>query len=313
MIARRFFSVLVIGLALGAPAGALDLSLPAAARMTAASQSPLDSHSMAVTPWEDGRLELVITKGAVSRQAWVLPATSLTTLQILEPLRTQLEADGYVILFECADVACGGFDFRYALPLLPEPDMHVDLGDYRYLAAERPGDPVTERLSLVVSRSASAGYVHITRVGPGDTTAPIVEAPTEVIAEEPPKPGTLASLLTEAGRAVLEDLVFDRGADALQDNVFPSLIELADYLTRNPEITVVLVGHTDAEGTLENNVALSLRRAQAVADRLIRAYGIPEGQLRAEGVGYLAPRAPNSTEEGRAANRRVEVIKTTTE
>jgi len=74
---------------------------------------------------------------------------------------------------------------------------------------------------------------------------------------------------------------------------------------------VVLVGHTDASGALAPNIALSRARAQAVRAALV-ALGAKADQIGAEGAGYLAPRATNLTPEGRAQNRRVEVMLTPT-
>ena len=71
---------------------------------------------------------------------------------------------------------------------------------------------------------------------------------------------------------------------------------------------VALVGHTDAQGSLDANIALSKRRAQAVADRLVAGHGVARAQLQAEGMGWLAPVATNLTPEGREANRRVEAV-----
>ena len=76
----------------------------------------------------------------------------------------------------------------------------------------------------------------------------------------------------------------------------------------NPTITVAIVGHTDAVGSLAGNTALSKRRAESVRARLIEDYGVDPEQLQADGVGYLAPIASNLTDAGRAANRRVDVI-----
>jgi OOP family OmpA-OmpF porin len=75
---------------------------------------------------------------------------------------------------------------------------------------------------------------------------------------------------------------------------------------------VALVGHTDALGSLAGNTDLSRARAVSVRERLIAEYAVPAAQLTAEGVGYLAPRATNQTEDGRARNRRVEAIVTST-
>ena len=91
-------------------------------------------------------------------------------------------------------------------------------------------------------------------------------------------------------------------------DVFASLAELADWLARTPDVAVAIVGHTDADGSLEGNIAISRRRAQAVVDRLVADYGVPAGQLTAAGMGYLAPVASNLTPDGRAANRRVEAV-----
>ncbi|MFN3845176.1 MAG: OmpA family protein, partial [Paracoccaceae bacterium] len=67
-----------------------------------------------------------------------------------------------------------------------------------------------------------------------------------------------------------------------------------------------------ASGGLEGNIALSRKRAEAVRQYLIKEHGIPAKQLEAQGVGYLAPRASNQTDDGREKNRRVEVMVTST-
>jgi OOP family OmpA-OmpF porin len=112
---------------------------------------------------------------------------------------------------------------------------------------------------------------------------------------------------------VLADLSFETGSSRLSAGPFPALDELAAYMAANPGRSVTLVGHTDASGALEPNVALSRARARAVRERLIADYGIAAGRIAADGVGYLMPLAPNVTEEGRALNRRVEAVVTSTE
>jgi OOP family OmpA-OmpF porin len=252
-------------------------------------------------------------EGTVTRRVWRIPSESLTTLQILDPLRDELEAAGYAVDFECADVACGGFDFRFALDLIGEPDMHVDLGDFRYLAASRDGT----RVALVVSRSEAAGFVHLTAVAPADATAPAVPvepvAPATVTLPDAVPAGSLAATLAAEGHAVLEGLDFGTGDSQLGPGPFPALDELAAWLQANPGQRAILVGHTDASGALDANVAISRARAQSVRGRLIEAYGIAPERLSADGVGYLSPRAPNDTEAGRQANRRVEVVLTATQ
>jgi OOP family OmpA-OmpF porin len=122
----------------------------------------------------------------------------------------------------------------------------------------------------------------------------------------------MASLLTTIGRAPLEDLTFLTGSSHLGDETFASLSELATFLNSNPDKSVALVGHTDATGSLADNMALSKKRAKSVVQRLVTVYGVPANQLEAAGVGYLVPRASNLTKGGRDQNRRVEVILTST-
>ncbi|NBC95095.1 MAG: OmpA family protein, partial [Deinococcus-Thermus bacterium] len=119
----------------------------------------------------------------------------------------------------------------------------------------------------------------------------------------------LTAGLEADGHAVLWDLDFRTGETALGPGPFGSLDALAAYLRARPEVRVVLVGHTDAEGALAANVDLSRRRARAARDRLVADHGIAPGRLSAEGVGYLAPIASNASPEGRERNRRVEVVK----
>ena len=76
-----------------------------------------------------------------------------------------MTAAGYAVLFQCETVTCGGFDFRFGIDILAEPDMHVDLGDFRFLAAERVINGKPETLSLMISRSALLGFVQMTEVG----------------------------------------------------------------------------------------------------------------------------------------------------
>jgi len=80
-------------------------------------------------------------------------------------------------------------------------------------------------------------------------------------------------------------------------------------LKENPEIKLYVVGHTDNVGSLKYSMELSLERAKAVIEALVKDYAIEREKLRAFGVGFLAPVASNETEEGKAKNRRIELLK----
>jgi outer membrane protein OmpA-like peptidoglycan-associated protein len=294
-----------------APLAALVLEFPAPAQQTAERLSAFDSHRIAISPYREGSIDRIVAEGFLQQRAWRVGQGRLTTLELLAPIRAQIEADGFDVLFECADRGCGGFDFRFEADVLPQPEMYVDIGDFRYLAARRSG-PNPEYLSVVVSRSAAAGFVQLTRIGPPDESVVLELDGTgaeELEGFEPAEIGSeISARLLEEGHSTLAGLRFETGSAELSGGPYEALDQLAEFLREDPARRVVLVGHTDAEGALEGNIALSRRRAEAVAERMVSGYGIAPGRITAEGVGYLAPVASNRSEDGRRANRRVEAV-----
>lgn len=295
-----------------APVLALDLTLPGNARATAETVSDPDSYALPTGPYSSGKLPVRMLEGRVSRQAWRMDGQNMTTLQMFAPLREQLQAAGFNILFECADEDCGGFDFRFEIEVLPAPDMYVSLSDFRHLSARRGAD---EHVSLLVSRTGSAGFVQLIQVtaAGSDRRVPNVTVRPSQTVPAVSDDGDLAQRLTTQGHAILNDLEFATGSSDLSDGNYPSLDALGAFMRDNPEARIALVGHTDAVGALDGNIALSKRRAASVLERMVSAHGVPRERMDAEGMGYLSPVAPNTTPEGREANRRVEVILLNTE
>lgn len=260
--------------------------------------------------WDGQRVPVISVEGNVTQQSWQIAAPDLTLVQLLRPLREQLRNAGYDVLFECETNDCGGFDFRFGIKVLPPPNMFVNLTDFRQLSAWRTlEDGSEEAISLLVSRSGEAGFVQMTYVGQevetvGTAGAPRLQTATSAVG--------LGGNLEDNGHAVLEGLSFERGSARLSEGPFGSLQELADYLDERPDLKIALVGHTDAEGSLDGNIALSKRRAASVLERLVTEHDVDRTRMEAQGMGYLSPIANNLTEEGRTANRRVEVIITST-
>lgn len=302
----------------GVPSMALGLTLDLPAPVIgeeSRSETP-GSYALPLAPFSAGGVPSRLVEGALDQRAFQLDAPDLTTLAVMQSLRDQIRAAGYTVLLDCDARACGGFDFRFGTDVLPEPDMHVDMGDFRFLSAEREG----EAISVLVSRSAASAYVQITRVSASDAQPPAPVATVDLDAEVQRGVDEVVSVadsdlgraLDDHGYAVLDDLVFASGAATLTDGTYASLAAVADWLRANPDGTVALVGHTDASGSLAANVALSERRAEAVAQVLVDSYGVDRTRIAAEGVGFLSPLVTNQTDEGRQKNRRVEVIVTST-
>lgn len=242
-----------------------------------------------------------VVEGRVERIAWRLDDVGSTTAGIAASLRAQLVSAGYEVVFECGASECGGFDFRFAVETLDAPAMYVDLSDYRYVLATRNG----AYAALMVSRARDTGFVQLTRAVPGALDdAPLV-GPSETAAQDG---ADLWAALMADGRAVLEDVRFATGSATLDGSGDGSLEAIADMLAGRPDLRLTIVGHTDTEGGLASNVALSGRRAEAVRRALVDIHGVNPDRIDAEGVGYLAPRASNATAEGRRVNRRVEIV-----
>ncbi len=109
------------------------------------------------------------------------------------------------------------------------------------------------------------------------------------------------------GRATIQlnNVFFETNSYRLKPESYPELRRLAQFLKENPDIAVEISGHTDNTGSAQYNLQLSQKRANAVRDFLI-SQGCNPSQLKAVGYGETKPVADNSTEEGRARNRRVE-------
>lgn len=101
-------------------------------------------------------------------------------------------------------------------------------------------------------------------------------------------------------------LLYDFDSDRVRDNARQHLRNLAASLDKYPDTIVLLVGHTDSQGSDSYNLALSQRRARAAANVLME-YGVSASRLDIQGRGESEPIASNDTEAGRAENRRVEV------
>jgi OOP family OmpA-OmpF porin len=113
--------------------------------------------------------------------------------------------------------------------------------------------------------------------------------------------------IVATGKTIIYGIYFDTGSATIKPESEPALVEMTKLLKDNPTLKAFIVGHTDNAGTLELNLKLSADRADAVV-KALAAHGIVPGRLKAAGVGPYCPIGSNANEQGKAQNRRVELV-----
>ncbi len=115
--------------------------------------------------------------------------------------------------------------------------------------------------------------------------------------------------LAQTGRAEIYGIYFDFDSATLRPESDPVLKEISEALKNNPGWKIKIDGHTDNKGGDEYNLRLSQRRSESVMQALTTRYGITADRMTPEGFGASRPKAANDTVEGRALNRRVELVR----
>ena len=120
---------------------------------------------------------------------------------------------------------------------------------------------------------------------------------------------SLAQSISSTGHASVYGIHFDFNKANVKPESDPTLKEITKLLKQNTKLKLYVVGHTDNVGKIGYNMKLSQKRAESVVKALVIKYGVAKTRLDPHGVGPLAPVASNATEQGRALNRRVELVK----
>lgn len=246
----------------------------------------------------------LVLQGEILTRAWRTPPEQSATTNVTAALKDALGKLGFDMIFECQSATCGGFDFRFALPVLLPPQMEVDLNDFRYLSAVSRSAP-DYHLGLLVSRSERGGHIQLVEIMPPADDSVALEVPAAAAVGN----ADIVAQFGQTGRAVLDGVSFESGSTTLAPGSAESLAPVVAMLEDDPDLALLIVGHSDNEGGLDANIRLSRERAASVRDALVAEYGISPDRLEAAGAAFLAPRALNDTEEGRALNRRVEIVK----
>lgn len=247
--------------------------------------------------------EWLRTEGRVTKLRYEIP-TGRSSLEVMRNYEGALKTKGFEVVFACADQAClqGKLQDPYLIGEQLDPDngdssLYFDRVRYMLAKLSRPQGTVYTAILTGDSKDRVTAFVSVVeeKAMEGDRIA-VLDA------------GQIEKALGTDGRVSLYGILFDYDKDVVRPESKPALTEIAKVLAAKPALRVEIVGHTDAHGTAAYNLDLSHRRAANVAAALTREHGIAAGRLTSSGAGLSAPVAPNDTEEGRAKNRRVELV-----
>jgi OOP family OmpA-OmpF porin len=230
--------------------------------------------------------------GKYTNTAYTVPEGH-SVIEVFENYQEALAKAGFEILYSCVKVPeCGDGLGRY---------MGASwYADSRYVAA-KGGDPAAPTyVALFVHKQGSFNSIGVFQ---------------RIIETRPMKTGQITASATDIseglasqGKFALYGLYFDTGEARLKPESDAALEQVAQVLKGSPSLALYVVGHTDSTGQVAANVELSGRRAAAAVKALVERYGIAASRLTAKGVGPFAPVGPNKTDDGRAKNRRVELV-----
>ncbi len=243
-------------------------------------------------------------EGKVIRISYANPEER-SSLEVFRNYEIELEKAGFAILYTCKNKECGGRAMSNAMvPNKMYPTFGDLYPDQRYLTAKLAHDDGDIYLGLYVAykptggKTANKAYTQLDIV----EIAPMQESMVKVDAD------AMAEQIFDTGSISIYGIYFDFDKADIKPESEPTIKEIASLLENNPELKIYIVGHTDNKGSVDYNLDLSQNRAEAVVTELTDSHGIDPGRVSAKGVGLYAPVASNKTEEGRAKNRRVELV-----
>ena len=238
-------------------------------------------------------------EGKITRIQYAGPA-GRSILEVYRNYEAALRKAGFNVLFSCVNNdGCGNASVTLYAPKGGD-DWSWGAGQ-RYLSAKLARKEGDVYVSLHVGQWSNLDrgsdiLLYVIEVKPMEGGLVTVDA------------AALASDIKQTGHSTVYGIYFDTGKADVKPESDAALKEIAKLLQDDAVLKLLVVGHTDSVGALAANMDLSKRRADAVVQSLTGKYGVASPRLLAQGAGPLSPVDTNKTEEGRAKNRRVELV-----
>lgn len=236
-------------------------------------------------------------EGKVYRIFYSLPTDAGSVYEIYSNYLNALKSNGAEILFNCKNLSdCGRYFWDYLRKLDKKIQMPAYYGEESaYLAAKFSKDGMSYYVSVI------PGY-GLSEMGYEVTVVEVKEMEQQI------NLAGIEKAMNDKGKVSLYGILFDTGSDVIKESSYKEIDLIAQYLKKNMDKNIYVVGHTDNTGSYAFNLALSEKRAKAVMTALSSKYSISADRMTAAGIGPVAPESKNTTEEGRKKNRRVEVV-----
>lgn len=268
--------------------------------------SDFDDVKLLSAPWKGRDAstgdEYLKVEGRSFRIVYELPEDR-SSLEVFRNLETQMKAKGFQTIFTCSDEEClpkntAFYQFADMLSDGQSAVYNASQDHIRYLLAKASGDGKDVYAALLVGEASDkVALLRVVEVKSMETDKIVFLKSSEMMEQ-----------LNIAGRVALYGIYFDTDKAEPKSESKPTLAEIAKLLIEKPNLNLIVVGHTDNQGEFDYNVDLSMRRAKSVVKALTTEFGIKSSRLTAFGDGMTAPVASNAEEEGRAKNRRVELV-----
>jgi len=249
--------------------------------------------------------EWVKQQGKASEIRYDMPPGS-SSLEIAANYEAEFKAKGFQISFSCADQECLAGNLRdlYLLGEQLDPTngistAYFDHARYIFAQLQKPDGAVYASVIAGEDKDQAVAFLRILEAKGME--------PDKIAAAPAPDEG-ISTALNEGGSVNVYGILFDYDQDTVKAESKPALDDIAKVMAAQPALRLKIIGHTDNKGGEAYNLDLSSRRAANVSAALVGGYGIDPSRLSYDGAGMSRPIESNDTEEGRAKNRRVELV-----
>ncbi len=268
--------------------------------------SDFDEVRLLNAPWKgrdaSSSEEYLKVEGRSIRIVYELPKER-SSLEVFRNLEAQMSSKGFKTIFTCSDAEClpkntAFYQFADMLSEGQSAVYNASQDHIRYLLAKASGDGKDVYAALLVGEASDkVALLRVVEVKSMETDKIVFLKSSEMLEQ-----------LNIAGRVALYGIYFDTDKAEPKAESKPTLAEIAKLLNEKPSLNLIVAGHTDNQGAFDYNVDLSNQRAKSVVKALVSDFGIDAKRLTPFGDGMTAPVASNADDEGRAKNRRVELV-----